>query len=668
MKLTLHLDGNDPKQTARRRWLWEAGETYDNSGIHFSSREEKLKRHLETFFGIHRKFTDDGFQPQPNDIMMMSNVARNQGGMGLHFGAFVTTLTSQATMEQQMEWLLPAFQMKIIGALGQTELGHGSNVRGLQTTAEYDASTQEFVLNTPFLKSMKWWPGNLGKTSTHCLVYAQLVVGGQEKGFHVFMIQLRDDNHKPLAGIEVGEVGPKIGDNGTETGFLRLHNVRIPRTWMMMKNQEVTPEGEYKKNPKVANSKIQYTTMLNIRAGLVMSGGYRLAAAVTIAARYSCVRVQGFVDTNAASDRTAPENKIMEYQNQQYRLLKQLALAYAFTFTGQTISLNLQKLMKDILENSDTSGLAEMHAISSGLKSLVTFEGAAGMEECRKLCGGHGVLLASGVAQMALDYTTYCTAEGDRIILELQSARYLVKALGEARQGKPVSGLCEYLVPCKDPKYDPTSELNCKATTTAGFRDLNVLRKLFRARALNAVVEVGDRLRSLLESKVQFDAAWNRCSIDLVTASRAHCYYVILVNFIESLGNCKDDKVRNILTHVCVLFALQNIQEDMGSFTFTKTQQKLVREAVREVLPIVRADVIPLTDAFEFPDQALGSAIGKHDGKVFEALYESAKASPMNRQDPFPGYEEILRPNLDLEFIKDHAQMQRSGPIQRGKL
>lgn len=41
--------------------------------------------------------------------------------------------------------------------------GHGSNVRGLQTIAEYDKSTQEFILNTPTLQSIKWWPGTLGK-------------------------------------------------------------------------------------------------------------------------------------------------------------------------------------------------------------------------------------------------------------------------------------------------------------------------------------------------------------------------------------------------------------------------------------------------------------------------------------------------------------------------
>jgi acyl-CoA oxidase len=32
--------------------------------------------------------------------------------------------------------------MKIIGCYAQTELGHGSNVRGLRTTAEFDKKSQ----------------------------------------------------------------------------------------------------------------------------------------------------------------------------------------------------------------------------------------------------------------------------------------------------------------------------------------------------------------------------------------------------------------------------------------------------------------------------------------------------------------------------------------------
>ena len=51
---------------------------------------------------------------------------------------------------------------KIIGCYAQTELGHGSNVAGLETTAELDTSTDEFVLHTPNFKASKFWPGNLG--------------------------------------------------------------------------------------------------------------------------------------------------------------------------------------------------------------------------------------------------------------------------------------------------------------------------------------------------------------------------------------------------------------------------------------------------------------------------------------------------------------------------
>jgi acyl-CoA oxidase len=48
----------------------------------------------------------------------------------------------------------------MIGTYAQTELGHGTFIRGLETTATFDEKTQEFVLNTPTLTAFKWWPGN----------------------------------------------------------------------------------------------------------------------------------------------------------------------------------------------------------------------------------------------------------------------------------------------------------------------------------------------------------------------------------------------------------------------------------------------------------------------------------------------------------------------------
>ena len=47
----------------------------------------------------------------------------------------------------------------------------GSYIRGLETTATYDLTSQEFVLNTPTLTATKWWPGTceyIGLCNTTC--------------------------------------------------------------------------------------------------------------------------------------------------------------------------------------------------------------------------------------------------------------------------------------------------------------------------------------------------------------------------------------------------------------------------------------------------------------------------------------------------------------------
>lgn len=55
----------------------------------------------------------------------------------------------------------------------------------------------------------------------------------------------------------------------------------------------------------------------------------------------------------------------------------------------------------------------------------------------------------------------------------------------------------------------------------------------------------------------------------------------------------------------------------------------------------------------EYADRVLGSTIGRFDGNVYEALYESALRSPLNQIDPFEGYHEYLSPHLDKEMLKN---------------
>jgi acyl-CoA oxidase len=80
----------------------------------------------------------------------------------------------------------------IFGCYLQTELGHGTNVSRLETTATFIPETQEFEIHSPTLTSSKWWIGALGKTATHGVVQAKLILpGGKDMGPHLFFIQLR---------------------------------------------------------------------------------------------------------------------------------------------------------------------------------------------------------------------------------------------------------------------------------------------------------------------------------------------------------------------------------------------------------------------------------------------------------------------------------------------
>lgn len=42
-----------------------------------------------------------------------------------------------------------------------------------------------------------------------------------------------------LSGIKIGEIGTKLGMNGTNNGFLGFENYRIPKEHMLMKNSQV---------------------------------------------------------------------------------------------------------------------------------------------------------------------------------------------------------------------------------------------------------------------------------------------------------------------------------------------------------------------------------------------------------------------------------------------
>ena len=74
---------------------------------------------------------------------------------------------------------------------------------------------------------------------------------------------------------------------------------------------------------------------------------------------------------------------------------------------------------------------------------------------------------------------------------------------------------------------------------------------------------------------------------------------------------------------------------------------------------------MPLCDAFGFRDDQLKSTIGRHDGKVYEAIYNEAKKSPLNNTGPggrMVGWERYSSV-LDLDFLRDTEKRQHQRPL-----
>ncbi|KAE8680687.1 Acyl-coenzyme A oxidase, peroxisomal [Hibiscus syriacus] len=246
------------------------------------------------------------------------------------------------------------------GCCAMTELHHVSNVQGLQTTATFDPVTDEFILDTPNDGAIKWWIGN---ASVHV----------SDKGVHAFIVPIRDlKTHQTLPGIEIQDCGHKIGLNGVDNGALRFRSVRFPRDNLLNRFGDVSRDGKYTSSLPTINKRFaaMLGELVGGRVGLAYSSVGFLKISVTIAVWYSLLRQQ-------FSPPKQPEVSILDYQSQQHKLMPMLASSYAFHFAAQ----NLVEKYAEMKKTHDEQLVADVHALSAGLKSYVTSIGSCGSIE-----------------------------------------------------------------------------------------------------------------------------------------------------------------------------------------------------------------------------------------------------------------------------------------------
>ncbi|CAK6433331.1 unnamed protein product [Pipistrellus nathusii] len=560
----------------------------------------------------------------------------------LHTFVFGSAIFNSGS-ERHLKYIPKIFNMEIFGCFALTELSHGSNTKAVRTTAHYDPATEEFVIHSPDFEAAKFWVGNMGKTATHAVVFAQLYVpGGQCHGLHPFLVQIRDPKTLlPMPGVMVGDIGEKLGQNGLDNGFAMFHKVRIPRQDLLNRTGDVTPEGTYV--TRFQDSRQRFGASLGgLSAGRVCIVGMAVAnlkLAVCIALRFSATRRQfGPAD--------GEEIPVLEYQLQQWRLLPYLAAAYALDHFSKSLFLDLVALQQGLHRDDQSARQAELgreiHALASAGKPLASWTAQRGIQECREACGGHGYLAVNRLGDLRNDNDPNSTYEGDNNVLLQQTSNYLLALLD--REGADPGGA----------RFEsPLKSVDFLAAYPA------LLGRRFAAASLQDCLDSAVPLAAyewlvcylLRESRQQLarEKRAGSSDFDARNNSQAYCCRPLALAFLELTVLRRFHQhtrqpgvpppLRAVLRQLSALYGLWSLSQHSallyrGGYFSGERAGKMLEDAILELCSQLKDDAVALVDVLAPPDFVLDSPIGRADGQLYRNLWGAVLQQPRVLERP----------------------------------
>lgn len=526
--------------------------------------------------------------------------------MGVTFGLFGATVRALGSSEQQAYWLRRIETLEEFGCFGLTELGHGSNVRGIETTAKYDGDTGEFVIDTPTETAQKYWIGGASQSATVCVVFAKLDVGGTDHGIHVFIVRLRDGDGRILPGIQIADCGVKAGLNGVDNGRIWFDKHRVGRSAMLTRLSYVTEAGKFE--ARVSSPDARFGAILAaLTGGRVGIARQAIACALlglTIAIRYSFQR-RAF----APSPNTA-EVELIFYTSQQRRLMIPLATAFVYFFCTEDL--------REEWYNAIASGIVtrNVHTGSAGLKAMFTWYMQDTLQKARESCGGQGYKSDNEISTMKSDRDVMMTFEGANAVMLQQVGKQLIAECAAAAKNGGKFG--------KDTSLEMLNEIPKHGGNAKSLDRVFVYRVLWKRERALVDALWHKYSRALVSRNGQPFYAWNDC-LDLAEkAGVAHMHRRIFQAHLSHVKKAmqKETTCGDALTLCGKLWAAVVISED-GNFLrldcISREEASTVVDSIDELCERVTAISRRLLDAVDYPDWILAPIAGdyvKHNSRA----------------------------------------------------
>ena len=518
---------------------------------------------------------------------------------GVQFGLFGGAIRALGTKPHHERYLRDSGTLALPGCFAMTELGHGSNVAGLETTATYDADAGELVILTPHHGAHKEYIGNAALHGRLAVVFAQLVVAGQHHGVHAVLVPIRDEQGNPCPGVRIEDSGEKLGLNGIDNGRLWFDSVRVPRQNLLNRFADITPEGEYV-SPIASPSKRFFTMIGTLVAGRVSVALASLSAmksGLAIAVKYGERRRQ-------FGPEGQPEVRLMDYLTHQRRLLPRVAEAYALDFA-----------LKYVLErfvNKTEDDAREIETLAAGMKAYATWANMDALQEARECCGGQGYLAVNRFADLKADSDIFCTFEGDNtVLLQLVVKSLLSDYKRQFEDLRPFTLLKYVVARAADAAREP-SPIDARETSSQHLRSAEFQLGALRYREQRLLAGVARRLRSRMQAGMDSFDAFTECQDHLIATAKAHVERIVLEQCIAAAPP-ELDALRS-------LYALSRLEADRAWFLeageFTSAKSRAIRAEVNALCAELRPQATALVEGFNIPDYLLAAPIALPTGTV----------------------------------------------------